>query len=198
MCLCLQFWLKFAPVLNSGKAWRRRLLEAERGGAAAAAAAAAGGAAAAAADLLQGLNAEEQQAAENLIEEERRKRSHLVVKYLQGLQTREKEEKKFRAALRAQLEELRDELFAASEAVAAATSRRAAAAAAAAHCSKWLLRDTIDRAKTAVSSMQSFVCCALELPGAAAAATGDVPPYTAAQKQLKLVKAMLQHGADNK
>ncbi|XP_013230358.2 uncharacterized protein ETH_00035720, partial [Eimeria tenella] len=46
--------------------------------------------------------------------------------------------------------------------------------------------------------MQSFVCCALELPGAAAAATGDVPPYTAAQKQLKLVKAMLQHGADNK
>ncbi|XP_026192505.1 uncharacterized protein LOC34623759 [Cyclospora cayetanensis] len=91
---------------------------------------------------------------------------------------------RLRASLRTELEALKEELFAVTEAIASANRR---------------LRDLVDRAKAAVASVQHFVCAALELPAAStAAAMGGNPPYVAAQKQLRLVKSMLQHGVQSK
>lgn len=68
----LQFWLKFAPMLDSSKAWRQKADEAETGDTGR--------------DRLQDLSPDERQAARALIEEERRRRSHIVSKYLNGMQ----------------------------------------------------------------------------------------------------------------
>ncbi|OEH76992.1 hypothetical protein cyc_07899 [Cyclospora cayetanensis] len=85
---------------------------------------------------------------------------------------------RLRASLRTELEALKEELFAVTEAIASANRR---------------LRDLVDRAKAAVASVQHFVCAALELPAAStAAAMGGNPPYVAAQKQLRLRGSILQ------
>ena len=70
--------MKFSPVLDSGKAWQRRVREAET------AEKGTGGR-----DRLQDLSPEERQAAEDLIQDERRRRSHIVSKYLNGLQVQQ-------------------------------------------------------------------------------------------------------------
>ncbi|KAL8273113.1 hypothetical protein Esti_002871 [Eimeria stiedai] len=260
----IKFWVKFSAVLDSSKAWQQKIKEADR------AEKETGGR-----DRLSDLNPEERQAAQTLIENERRKRSHIVFKYLNGMQKMketlccgrlwlllakfyfdqtelldqrgrntasqreideltarrdalyskekelkdrlaervedtpeedegdsetadakpsrgggrlrrggDKEEQRFKASLRAELAALREELFAVTESISAATRR---------------LREAVDRAKAAVSSVQQFVCLALELPAVASeAAAGGVPPHVAARRQLKLVKSMLQHGVESK
>lgn len=69
-CLHAQYWLKFSPVLDTRKAWKNRISGTEPD------------------ERLNELDAEERQAAEKIIDEERSRRSHIVTKYLYGMQVR--------------------------------------------------------------------------------------------------------------
>lgn len=73
-------------MLDSNKTWHRKVVEAETADAAAGR------------DKLKDLENEQRQAAQRLIEDERRKRSHIVAKYLDGMQVKRHQQQQQRSS----------------------------------------------------------------------------------------------------